>query len=257
MHLRQLHDRLRRSLRDLAPEIEHDQTIDHGEQGMHDVLDPQDRDTGAPDIADGCDELQALALGQPAGDLVQEQKPRRRGQRAGHLEPLAFEQGERARERIGALQQTQPLKNLAAGLGHRGFRRAAAMDRTDQEILEHGELLERLRDLMGAADAGAAASLRRHAGEVAAVEADVARGRRQAACDQVEQRGLARAVRPDDADRFARRDREIEILGDDDRAEAFPEAGDFQQHGTSTRRAIRQSAPSSHRPGSPALSGCR
>ena len=95
------------------------------------------------------------------------------------------------------------------------------MDRTDQQVLEHGELLERLRDLMGAADAGAAASLRRRAGEVTAVEANGAAARRKAAGDQVEQRGLARAVRPDDAERLARRDRQIEIVGDDDRAEAF------------------------------------
>ena len=60
-----------------------------------------------------------------------------------------------------------------------------------------------------------------------AVEADAAGGRREAAGDQVEQRGLARAVRPDDADRLARRDHEIEIVGDDDRAEAFLQACDF------------------------------
>ena len=59
---------------------------------------------------------------------------------------------------------------------------------------------------------------------------------RKAAGDQVEQRGLARAVRPDDADRLARRDREIEIVGDDDRAEAFLEACDFQQHDVKASR---------------------
>ena len=32
---------------------------------------------------------------------------------------------------------------------------------------------------------------------------------------------LAGAVRPDDADRLARRDREIDVVGDDDRAEGF------------------------------------
>ena len=44
-------------------------------------------------------------------------------------------------------------------------------------------------------------------GDVAAVEADLAGIGREAAGDQVEQRRLAGAVRPDDAERLARRDR--------------------------------------------------
>ena len=87
-------------------------------------------------------------------------------------------------------------------------RLAAAVDGADQQILEHRQLFERLRDLVGAGDAGAAAPVRRLAGEVAAVEADRCRMRREAAGDQVEQRGLAGAVRADDADRLAGRNRE-------------------------------------------------
>ena len=81
-----------------------------------------------------------------------------------------------------------------------------AIDRADQQILEHGELFERLRDLAGAADAGAA-TLAALALKIAAVEADDAGVLRELAGDQVEQRGLARPVRPDDADRLARCDR--------------------------------------------------
>jgi hypothetical protein len=130
------------------------------------------------------------------------------------------------------------------------------MDRADEQVLEHGEILERLRNLVGAADAGPAAPLRRLLQEVSAVETNAAGRRRQAAGDQVEQRGLARAVRPDDADRLARRDYEIEIVGDDDRAEAFLQACDFQ-HEMSTRRAIRRWPPFGRRRGSPAPSCCR
>ena len=73
---------------------------------------------------------------------------------------------------LARVEQPEPLEDLAAGLRDRALRLAAAIDRADEQVLEHGEFLERLRDLMGAADAGAAASLRRHAGEIAAVEAD-------------------------------------------------------------------------------------
>ena len=71
------------------------------------------------------------------------------GERARHLQPLAFEQRQRAGERIGALEQAKPLENLAAGLRRLALGLAPAVDRADQEILEHGELFEGLRDLVG------------------------------------------------------------------------------------------------------------
>ena len=82
-------------------------------------------------------------------------------------------------------------------------RAAAAVDRADQQVLEHGEVLERLRDLVRAADAGAAARVRRQPRDVAAVEPDRRRRPARAAGDQVEQRRFAGAVRPDDAERLA------------------------------------------------------
>jgi hypothetical protein len=65
------------------------------------------------------------------------------------------------------------------------------MDRADQKVLEHRELLERLWDLVRAADAGAAARLRCGMRDVATIEADASAIRRNRAGNQVEQRGLA------------------------------------------------------------------
>ena len=67
------------------------------------MLDPDDRDAGLADVADGGDELEAFALGQAAGDLVEQQKPRRRRERAGHFQPLALQQRQRACERLARL----------------------------------------------------------------------------------------------------------------------------------------------------------
>jgi hypothetical protein len=59
---------------------------------------------------------------------------------------------------------------------------------------------------MGAANACPAALVRREPGDVAPIEGDPSRVRSKTACDQVEHRGLARAVRPEDAERLALRD---------------------------------------------------
>src|SRR6516164_1260487 len=132
-----------------------------------------------------------------------------RCERTGHFEPLALKQRQLTRERVGALEKAKPLENFAAGLRDLALRLAAAMDRADQKVLEHGQLFERLRYLVRAGDARPAARLRRSAGEVAAIKADRASVRRKAAGDQVEQRGFACAVRSDHADRLALSDCKI------------------------------------------------
>ena len=81
------------------------------------MLDPDDRDAGLPDLADCDNELVALAFGQPSGDFIEQEQPRTGGERARHFEAFAFQQRQRARECIGALQQAKPFENLAAGLG--------------------------------------------------------------------------------------------------------------------------------------------
>ena len=66
--------------RDLAAEVEHHQPVDHGQQRVHDVLDPHDGGAAGADALDGGDQLVAFALGQPAGDLVEQQQLRPGGE---------------------------------------------------------------------------------------------------------------------------------------------------------------------------------
>ena len=90
--------------------------IDDGDQRMHDMLDPKDRNPGAPDVMMVPTSSRHSALRQPAGNLIEQQQRGFGGERARHLQPLAFEQRQRAGERIGALEQAKPIENLAAGL---------------------------------------------------------------------------------------------------------------------------------------------
>src|SRR5262249_13802021 len=91
-------------------------------------------------------------------------------------------------------------------------------------VLEHGHAVERLRNLKRAADAEAAAAFRRQMGDIDARKDDAPGVGRNRAAGDTEQRGLAGAVRPDDAERLALGDREVERARDHHGAEAL---GDF------------------------------
>ena len=75
---------------DLA-EMQDQQPLDDGIQRMQHVLDPDDGDAACVDGADGRDQRPAFALGQPAGDLVEQQQLRFGRQRAGEFQPLALQ----------------------------------------------------------------------------------------------------------------------------------------------------------------------
>ncbi|MCY1300659.1 hypothetical protein D9M70_502360 [compost metagenome] len=100
---------------------------------------------------------------------------------------------------------------------------------TDQQVLEHAHLHERMGNLVRAADAALAALEHRLAGHIGAGEGDLAAIRGHTAGDQVEQRALARAVRADDAQRLARRQRQAHVVGDLHRAVALVQVVQFQK----------------------------
>src|SRR4029079_2174839 len=76
------------------------------------------------------------------------------------------------------------------------------------------------------------AAAARHAGNILAQQVNRARVRRELAGDQIEQGGLARAVRADDEPPFARLDLEIDIGGDTQAAERLAELVDDERaHG--------------------------
>ena len=103
------------------------------------------------------DELEDLGLGQPAGDLVEQQHPRLGGQRPGQLEALAVEQGQRAGGDVGLVEHAGPLERVDGAASVASRRRARGAERgADEHVLEHREPLERPRDLRRAADAAPA-----------------------------------------------------------------------------------------------------
>ena len=73
----------------------------------------------------------------------------------------------------------------------------------DQQVGEHGGVLEQLDVLEGAGDAEPCDVVGRLLGDVLVLEEDLARGRRIDPRDQVEDRALAGAVGPDDREDLA------------------------------------------------------
>src|SRR6185437_12244540 len=96
------------------------------------------------------------------------------------------------------------------------------------DVLEHGEFGENLGNLESPGHPERDALMRRQSGDVAAVEADGAGGRREKSADQVEEGGLAGAVRPDDRAQFALRHIERNLAHRDEIAEALGDVVDFE-----------------------------
>ncbi len=228
----------------------------HGRgERMHDVLDPDDRDPAGPDRADDPDQLGHLGIGQPAGDLIEQQQPRAGGQRPGDLEPLAREQAEPLGRAVGVGAEAGQLDDVRRGRVAGLAPQARALLGGHEHVLEHGHRAERLGYLEGPSDAEAAPGGRVQPGDRLAGEPDLARRRCQVARDEAEQAALARAVRPDDADHVAGTDGERQVVRDHDPAEALGQAVELQQ---GRPRGFRHSlARASPRPGPRCSASCR
>src|SRR5213593_264495 len=227
-------DRVRAPLGDLAPVAQHRDPIrDIHDQADH-VLDQQDgHATLVADAAHEPVDLGDAVEAQAHRGLVEQEHARLADQRARDLDhPLLAER------ELGGQPVLEPLhphegENVAAAGGRCGFRlaQAAAPEgrgehvlaeaavQAGHHVLEDGHAAEELRGLEGAAEAARRDRARLLADERHAVETDLAAVGRIDAADDVEQRGLARAVGPDDATDLSRVEIEVDAVERDDAAE--------------------------------------
>ena len=179
--------------------------------------------------ADRPDEDLDLGLGEPAGDLVEQQQARPDGEGARQLEALAIEQRQRAGDRVGPAEQAGP------GRGPRRTRVEAARRGSDpaygadQDVLEDGHPAERAGDLVRAADADPA---RAWAGSVV-MSAPSSRIRPRSGgrlpLMRLSIARLAGPVRADDAEHLARLDAVGQVVGDDDLSERLRDALELEE----------------------------
>src|SRR5437762_7246774 len=102
---------------------------------------------------------------------------------------------------------------------------------SEDQILPHRQLWEHLQKLEGAADAETIQFGRPQSGDDLAVDLDLATGRRELAEDAVEQRGLAAAVRADQAEDLALLHVEADAIDRLDAAKTLLDVADFEDRG--------------------------
>ena len=160
------------------------------------MLDEQHRLALVGEAAQGDAELLGLGAVQAGGRLVEAQQLRLGHQGAGDADQLAL-----ARRQLRRLGLARPV-HADQGESLLGVVLVdAAFLRGDGEVLDHAQVVEQLGRLPGAGKAAARPVVGGQPAQVALAEADASR-RVHEAGDGVDERGLARAVRSDEAEQL-------------------------------------------------------
>ena len=186
-----------------------------------------------------------LGLRHAGGRLVEQQhaRPAGEGQRD-------FEQAAACRRAGSAVRwcitsvKAKALDDFDDLVGHRGFGAdgpppigagAEPLGDHEPDRFQRREVEEQLIDLEGARHAEPHALVRHRIGDVVAFEHDAAGGRAQHAGQEIDHRGLAGAVRPDQRVPRAFLHREIDVLRGKDAAEALFQSDGLQDRHRSQR----------------------
>ena len=213
----------------ILPGVEAHHPLRKAHHRLHDVLDHDDGDVLLAEADQEIEHLVDLRMGKPRHRLVRDQQLRPHRHRARKLHLAQFHLAQRIRRRAGFRCKPHPRQDR-----HRDvFLRQAGADggkvEPDQEIFEYRHALERPRNLERPGDAAARAQMRRQLGNVLAAEHHAADLRFQRAGNAVDQRRLAGAVRPDQAEPFSFPDIDADIVERGEAAEGFGQGFDLQQ----------------------------
>src|SRR5262245_11259841 len=254
-------DRPLRHHRNIVGDLEHD---------LHVVPDDDDIDR-LRQFADLADRALGLRRAHAAGRLVEQEEARRGDQRHADLEQRDVTIGERAglasgeRGKPDLLERALDLLGGAAIMCGRAERVEEALPGVagDPQVLRHRKLREHALDLQRAFDAEPADLVRLEPGDLATVEEDPAGVGREQAGYQVEERGLAGAVRADDRVQPPAGEAEAQVVDRGQSAEALGQslgAQDRLAHGSvrslvstaaAGSRSVSRNSHSRHNPTMP------
>src|SRR5262245_51721244 len=202
----------RRPIGDLLAGAQDDDPIREVEEGPHDVLNEHQRRALGVDPPDDPHRVRGLGRSQPGHELVEQEEVGPGGQGASQLEPAPVDEAQACRREVSpALEADEREKARGRALPfapRRAPAAPAAVKETHEDVVDRRQAGEGPHVLEGSSDTRHAAAVGRESGDVLAPEADAPAVGSEDAGDQVEQRGLAGAVRPHDPDDRARRDLE-------------------------------------------------
>ncbi len=202
----------RRTVSDLAAEIDHADQIRHAHHQLDVVLDQEDGVAAAADLFDKVRQVPRFRGSQAGGRFVEHEKRRLRGKGAGDLQQALLAVSEVGHWFITLGRQAYHVEKGFCFRADAAFLRAnrsRAQDcgdeialcpqvKTDQDVLEHRHLGKGAHELESADNAVCRDPIRWQTGDVVPAEADRAAVGLVEAGDLVEQRGFAGAVRPND-----------------------------------------------------------
>src|SRR5438093_13419142 len=226
------HD-LRVAVGDLAPGHEHRDALGEFHHRAHHVLDHDDRDTLLLQAEEEREDVVHLGGGQPGHGLVGNEELRLRRHGARELELSHVHLGEAARHRVRASGETHLLENAHHLLDDpaRGelLVLARGVEERHAQIVEHRHAGEGLGNLEAAREAHADAPVRGMPADVLSLEADAPFLVLERPGDAIDERALARAVRPDETDALAGPHDEVDALQRSEAAEALRDAFDLEK----------------------------
>jgi hypothetical protein len=232
---------------DLA-EVEHGDAIGDVEDDVHVVLDEENGQAGV-ETAKKPAHLGRLARRQAGHGLVEQEDPGIAGQAEHDLELALLAVREVADLHVqpvavaGLIQEAMGLVVHPTVRGqeapHHVLGRPQAGDR-QQHVVEDGQPGEQAGDLKGPRHAQGRPAVARPACDIAAEQQDLARGGGQGPGDDVEERGLARSVGPDDRLPVAGEHLQIDAPDGLQAAEALGEASELERRRRGPRRGPRR-----------------
>ena len=191
-----------RSLGDRTTLIEHMDAVAEPHDDRHVVFDQQHAAVqAAADVADDLPQLVALALVEAGCRLIQQQEARTHGERTGDADTPLFPE----RQSIGPCRslgrQTEPAQHFVRPLARPTAAEADA-ERARFHVLKHAEAAEEADSLKRPRHPVPRQLKRRPPGHVPAGEPHAALVRSLEPGQDIDEGGLARAVRPDEAKDF-------------------------------------------------------
>ncbi len=209
-----------RALEQHAPGPEHDDTLGNAAEKRHQMFHHDEGDAALRQLAQQLGNAAQLGRVEPGADFIDQQQLRPRGQRAPQIEQLLLVDRERTRQLVGLLVQLDVVQD---GVDvHRA--RGMAEVRSHFNVLAHRHIAKGLGHLKSAVDAELRQLVHRHLVHRLAVERNTAAVGAVQARDDIDGRGLARAVGPDQTDDLARREAEAHVVEHHMAAEALVHA---------------------------------